>query len=190
MCSLPRVRPLPPFRPQCVPFRGCGPSPWATATAMAVATATAVATAAAAAVAAVAVAVATATAVAVAAGAAAAAVTAAAAAAVLGSDRQRSQPWLCGEPPLPAASVVVSIGSGPPLASRSHGMSVLPPQADRLRRPPWAEPSTPDLRRSRQRARQTDSQTPPEDLQLRVLRDGRGRRASQLRARHAEQCAR
>ena len=69
-------------------------------TAMAVATATAVATAAAAAVAAVAVAVATATAAAVAAGAAAAAVAATAAAAVLGSDRQRLQPWLFGEPPL------------------------------------------------------------------------------------------
>ena len=74
------------------------------------------AAAAVAAVAAVAVAVATATAVAVAAGAAAAAVAAAAAAAVLGTDRQRSKPWLFGEPPLPAAS-------------RSHGMSVLPPQA-------------------------------------------------------------
>ena len=69
-------------------------------TAMAVATATAVATAAAAAVAAVAVAVVTATAAAVAAGAAAAAVAATAAAAVLGSDRQRLQPWLFGEPPL------------------------------------------------------------------------------------------
>ena len=32
------------------------------------------------------------------------------------NNRQRSTPWLFGEPPLPAAS-------------RSHGMSVLPPQA-------------------------------------------------------------